>query len=49
MYGYHTAKDRGNNQPTLGGGSRLAMSHILTVLSTDPDTIRRPSSEKFNE
>ena len=46
--GYHTAKDR-NKQPTLAAASALSMSHILTVLSPDPDMTRRPSREKSNE
>ena len=36
-------------RPTFDEGSGLTISQILTVLSADPDTIRRPSSEKSSE
>jgi len=38
-----------NEQPTLGGESRLFISQILTVLSPDPDASKRPSRENSNE
>lgn len=38
-----------NEQPTLGGASRLFMFQILTVLSPDPDMSRHPSRENSNE
>ena len=36
-------------RPTFGEASTLTISQILAVLSPDPDTIRRPSSEKSRE